>query len=433
MEEGEIVRYHENWISRKMKRAYRNYPLISYFLCIFLLQPATKCAASPWDRLPTIHMNGGLRVFWNIHGGDDANAETEAVRHGFETVDIIAAQADLDRRGQDAIAIARLHPDNPWMLPAYLQDVALRNMNRVGKGAVLVEDMELPLEDDVTRLWNNSDLKIRSGAKSASEFRDAYLKAWAKWYSIPLNVAKKSFPKKPVGIYGVDPFPRQFVGLETQKYWAPYAPRRQFWLDFFRMLDPYVDFCPVSLYIWDSSPNNLYYFGARVEENVLALHEIGEKPVYPYVWLRYHDKPGQPFREELTPSLAEGAAIIPFFFGARGIVLWGWEPHGKGPYYERLPDFFSGLSRVAQISGALALATPTTTTTARELWWSRRPLVRQMNVSSTECLVLAVNPGQSATATSATECACGSHVYQLTMHGQDTEIYWIRNGKADRI
>ncbi len=52
-----------------------------------------------------------------------------------------------------------------------------------------------------------------------------------------------------------------------------------------------------------------------------------DKPIIPFVWLRYHDSfvPGSPL---IPKFMAEATAIFPFFSGAKGLWLW------ENPYYE---------------------------------------------------------------------------------------------------
>jgi hypothetical protein len=48
-----------------------------------------------------------------------------------------------------------------------------------------------------------------------------------------------------------------------------------------------------------------------------------------YEWLRYHDSNKQLAGKELAPYLVEAMAVLPYFCGAKGIVLWGWAARGS--------------------------------------------------------------------------------------------------------
>jgi len=70
------------------------------------------------------------------------------------------------------------------------------------------------------------------------------------------------------------------------------------------------------------------------------------------------------------------------FSGARGVVLWGWEPKANGQPYHQLPLYLRSLSRVA---------------------------------------------------TSTTSVTCGQQTLTLELRGRHTEIYQLTNGKAERV
>ena len=83
-------------------------------------------------------------------------------------------------------------------------------------------------------------------------------------------------------------------------------------------------------------PDSIYYMASNVELNYARTRLPGTKPIYVYEWLRYWSLTY--FAPEVAPYIAEAMAIVPFFSGAKGIVLWGYEPQlTSGIPYKGLP------------------------------------------------------------------------------------------------
>jgi Secretion system C-terminal sorting domain len=72
-----------------------------------------------------------------------------------------------------------------------------------------------------------------------------------------------------------------------------------------------------------------------------------DKPIIPYVWLRYHDyfNPTVPF---VPPFVAEATAIFPFFSGAKGLWLWEGPVESQSFNYATYEYFIAGLHRLSQ-------------------------------------------------------------------------------------
>ncbi len=121
-------------------------------------------------------------------------------------------------------------------------------------------------------------------------------------------------------------------------------------LKLWKYIDPYVDFYTVSTYIFYDLPDSIYYIAANIEENYRISRKFGKKPIYAFVWLKYHSSNPKLSEQELAPYLAEASAVIPFFSGAKGVVLWGWEPEKNGPYFQKMPNFINSLNRLSDLS-----------------------------------------------------------------------------------
>lgn len=117
-----------------------------------------------------------------------------------------------------------------------------------------------------------------------------------------------------------------------------------------------------------------------------------DKPVIPYIWMRYHDafNPTVPF----VPSfVAEATAIFPFFSGAKGLWLWDAPvDNSRQESYASYEYFIAGLYRLSQFKtffeGDYQLVIPTP---AIESSKAKAPIWRGV-VKGTQLLVAAQNP-----------------------------------------
>ena len=126
-------------------------------------------------------------------------------------------------------------------------------------------------------------------------------------------------------------------------------------------------------------------------------------------------------------------AVLPYFSGSRGLVLWGWEPKRKGQYYQSLPCFMNSLGRVSDLSEEIGQAKLMPDEPAHTLWTEKRPFIRRLRVSADEWIVLALNPWQSADTTSTVSVKLGARSVALEMRGRHTEIYHCRGKNLIRL
>jgi hypothetical protein len=56
-------------------------------------------------------------------------------------------------------------------------------------------------------------VRAASIATTREQFADAYLREWATWFTLPCQWTKERFPGTPVGIYGPQPFRRDYFGI----------------------------------------------------------------------------------------------------------------------------------------------------------------------------------------------------------------------------
>lgn len=396
----------------------------------FSWSQATETNAPPeWSGIRGISMRGGLRAFWNVGGKDKELNEREAVARGLEPVDLLNTYSDYPGRQKEKIVP---NGQNPWDKPPFFERIIRRNIDTKRGLPLFVHDIEFHFEEDLDALWTNPVIRAASRATTPEAFRDAYYREWASWFTLPCRWAKEKFPAIPVGIYGPQPFRRDYWGVsgkDAQQIDGTHKTDAELW----RHIEPAVDFCIASIYCFYDTPGSVYYMAANVEENHQRMSQSGNKPVYAYLWLRYHNSNAKLRNKEVDDYLAESMAVLPFFCGARGVVLWGWEPKGQGQHYRTLPLFMRSLGRVADLSEKIAVARPVNEEPVHAAWKGKRPLLRKLRVSEDEWLVLAADPWQAETDAKTVPAACGKHTVGLAVRGKHTEIYHVTDGQAKRI
>lgn len=409
--------------------------LLGLFLLWFALV-ADSAAPSPpaWQDLATIEMKGGLRLFWDVGGDRTGENRKQARAHGFEQVTLLNTYSDYPGKQKQAIRAGEggTHA-NPWGKPGYFESIIRRNIaDRGDEGALFVHDIEFQFEEDIEKAWADPAARAASGAKTLEEFQGAYFREWASWFALPCQWAKERYPKTPVGIYGPQPFRRDYWGVagkSARQIDGTHRMDHELW----RHIDPSVDFYIASVYIFYEDPGSLYYLASNIEENVARTRRFGDKPVYAYEWMRYHNSNKELSGQELSPWLVEAMAVLPYFSGARGVVLWGWEPGVPTQPYHRMPLFLRSLDRVARHSERIGSAELVIDEPAPVLWKEKRPLVRKLRVSEDEWYVLAIDPHQEDDAVSTLEVVVGGRTVPLEMRGRHTGIHHLAGGRIERV
>jgi hypothetical protein len=413
--------------------------LIALFLAVLPMpvlgqdkkEPAPKTSSiTPWEKIRSVPMKGDLRAFWNVGGGDKEFNREQAVAHGFELVDISNTYSDYWGKPRTDIKAVR---DNPWKKPEGFETIIRRNITKVsGKGSIFVHDIEFDLEDKAEKAWANLEVRAASGATKEAAFREAYYKEWASWYSLPCKWAKEADPARPVGLYGAQPFRRDYHGIagkDAKQIDGTHVSDAAMW----KHIDPFVDFYVSSVYVFYDDPGSFYYIASNVEENHKRTRQFGKKPVYAYVWFRYHESNKKLMNQELADEYLEAMAVLPYFSGAKGVVVWGGEPPDhKGQYYAGMPVFMNSLGRIADLSEKISKASLVIDEPAHVLWKEKRPLTRKLKVSDDEWIVLVAYPWQKDNARSTINVICGKRTVKLEIEGHHTEIYHVQAGKVTR-
>jgi hypothetical protein len=349
-------------------------------------------------------------------------------------VDLLNTYSDYPGRQKENIRkTLDTNKNNPWLKPEFFERIIRRNIEQRGNhNAIFVHDIEFSFEEDIEKAWADPVVRAASKATSREQFADAYLREWATWFTLPCQWAKERFPGTPIGIYGPQPFRRDYFGIagkSAQQIDGTHHSDAELW----QHIDPFVDYYIASIYVFYDKPDSVYYMAANVEENVERSRRFGNKPLYAYEWLRYHSSNQKLAEQEVAPWLAEAMAVLPYFCGARGLALWGSEPKRQGQYYHTLPVFMKSLGRISDLSAKIAAAKLMPDEPAHVLWKAKRPLVRRLRVSADEWIILAVNPWQTEDAISNVEVPLEQNHIKVDVRGRRSEIFHCTGESVKRL
>jgi hypothetical protein len=70
---------------------------------------------------------------------------------------------------------------------------------------------------------------------------------------------------------------------------------------------------------------------------------------------------------------------------------------------------------------------------AAQLWREKRPLVRKLKLSTSEWLVMAVNPWQQEGDRSTVPIQCGTQWIQANLLGQHTVVYHVQGNQVNQV
>jgi len=174
-----------------------------------------------WGQIRSVRMSGGLRAFWNVVG-NPAHRQ-RAWEQGFDPVGLLNTYADYPGKQQRHIGhhIKKNAFNNPWAMPDYFSEIVLQNIQnsasqphlQKSRKCPLVLDIEFPFQEDIEKAWSNPETKKASGSQTLEEFQRVYLQQWAKWFWLPCAIGQKAAPNMQIGIYGAQPFRRDYWGI----------------------------------------------------------------------------------------------------------------------------------------------------------------------------------------------------------------------------
>ncbi|AUD06361.1 T9SS type A sorting domain-containing protein [Spirosoma pollinicola] len=388
--------------------------------------PVSQPNQIEWSKFPTFTL-----PFSIIYGGPRfGDTQASPLRHGFsQLVDIKDSEyGSLVQPRQRAvvyygIATGLNQPwetiESPWAndLTAYrakwdnfLSGVAGGQKNSAGLYVLpisrLALDYERFLETDsrILKLKQDNRVPVQYRNLSDTDFISAYKKAIRNLYSEAARYIRQHADLTGISLtsYADTPVLNTYLNVPTFTWadWTTNLSRTNYMVQdsLGRGIGgPYYDqlnaLSPSAYYYYDYpnplAQDYLAYLLFQVEVN----RAWSNKPVVPWVWLRYHDSSSS-YPNFIQPFMAEATAIFPFFSGAAG--LWLWENSTLTPtrtdtyaVYEHFTHGLYRLSRFADMfqgSYELVIETP-----ARDLMEKQVPVWRGV-VKANKILVAAQNP-----------------------------------------
>jgi hypothetical protein len=407
--------------------------LLSSIATVFMQKLSfAKNTPAGWETIRKIDMKGTLKAFWNVYGADNEKNQAQSIQHGFKLSSALNVYADYPGNQKENIYnFIKNKNHSPWVKPRFFERIVKRNLKEEANNAsIFIHDIEFEFEKDIQKLWKDPELRKSSKVKNIEDFSEKYYQEWATWFSLPCQWSKQNNPTQPIGIYGPQIFNRDYWGFsKPSELEKSHLPDLKLW----KYIDPYVDFYTSSAYVFYDWPDSIYYIASNVEENYRLGKKFSKKPLYVYLSLKYHYSNEKLAEQELADYLVEASAVVPFFTGAKGVVIWGWEPKSTGQYYEKLPIFMKSLSRISHLSAKISKAQLIVEQPAYELWQRKHPLVRKLKVSNDEWILMATNPWQDEHKKTILTTYCGAKLVELEINGKHTEIYHLQSGKLRKI
>jgi hypothetical protein len=405
-----------------------NEPVVAQVQCADRLTftPVTVPNQIEWSKFPDFSL-----PFPVIYGGPRfSDTQASPLRHGFShLVDIKNNEfGSLVQSKQRAVvyygvATGLNQPwetiESPWAndLTAYrakwdhfLSDIAGGQKNAAGLYILpinrLALDIERILETDTRILRIKSDARVPAIYRNLSDadFVAAYKKAMRNLYAEALRYIRQHADLTGISVssYADTPVLNNYANVPTFTWadWTTNLARTNYLVQDSTgrgIGGPYYDqldaLSPSAYYYYDYpnpfAKDYLAYLLFQVEVN----RAWSNKPVVPWVWLRYHDSSNTAF-QFIQPFMAEATAIFPFFSGAAG--LWLWEnptlASTRTDTYAAYEHFTHGLYRLSRFADMFqgsyerVIETP-----ARDLMDKQLPVWRGI-VNGNKILIAAQNP-----------------------------------------
>jgi hypothetical protein len=443
-----------------------------------LVLPATaqdRCA----DLLPYTPVSQPNRIEWSkfpdfklpftiVYGGPRmGDVQGQPLRHGFSHISTMqdAEFGTVVQTKQRAVewsgfAFGLNQPwetaETPWNndLNAYhakwdsfMRDVSGNQRNSAGKYVlqtdILMVDLERIRETDAQILRLKTDPKTPTAYRTLPDaaFLLRYKKDITALYAEGLRYVREraDLSNTRLSTYSDSPILNTFVNVVGNS-WADWStnPARVHYLlkdttAFARVGGPFLErldyVSPSAYYYYDYpsalAPDYLAYLLFQIEAN----RAWTDKPVMPFVWMRFHDCCGN-YPNFIRPEMAEATAIFPFFSGAKGLWLWevpGFDnPQSPGyrptDVYTAYESFIHGLYRLSRFSdmfeGAYQLVIPKP---ARDLMDAREPVWRGV-VKGQNILIAAQNPYAADGAKTTITVKYQNFSREITLTGRQTYL-----------
>ncbi|MFD2572228.1 T9SS type A sorting domain-containing protein [Spirosoma soli] len=409
--------------------------VISLWLGASLVGTAQQQCADPLAFTPVSQPN---QIEWNkfpefslpftiIYGGPRFNDnQASPLRHGFSH--LINLNNEFIRPEQRAViyygfATGINQPwetlDSPWAndLTAYRAKweqylAELSGGQKNSAGLYILPTNRFALDVERIRESNAQILRLKQEASVPqiyrnlpdAEFVSAYKKAIRNLYAEGMRYVRQRTDLTNVSVssYADTPILNTYLNVPTYSWtdWTTNLNQVNYLVKDSteqRVGGPYYDqldaLSPSAYYYYDYptalAKDYLSYLLFQVEVN----RAWSNKPVLPWVWLRYHNSFSS-YPNFIQPFMAEATAIFPFFSGAAG--LWLWDEPGietrRNDTYAAYEHFTHGLYRLSRFADMfqgqyeLVIETP-----ARDLMEKQLPVWRGV-VKNTNILIAAQNP-----------------------------------------
>ena len=268
------------------------------------------------------------------------------------------------------------------------------------------------------------------GRATKDEFAGAYFREWASWFSLPCQWAKQDRPGMPVGLYGPQPFRRDYWGVagkSAQQIDGTHRSDAELW----QYIDPQVDFYVASVYVSTTIParsttsrrtsrrTTCGHGGTATSRSTRTSGCDTTTPTRS--WLA---------RIGSVPGGSDGRGAL--FLRRQGRGPLGLGTGAKGPVLREPAAVRPKPGRISDLSERLAKAELVIDEPAHVLWKEKRPLVRKFKLSDDEWVVLAVNPWQADVARSSTRATCGTKTVELPLVGRHTGIFEVRGEQVTK-
>ncbi|TIP30107.1 MAG: hypothetical protein E5X67_03240 [Mesorhizobium sp.] len=391
---------------------------------------APQCPAAPgWGQVQAFRLEGGLKAYWNIYDSGGGAHTAAALCRGFLPVKIQNTFSDYPGKQRENIVtfLGKLNA-NPWRKPDFFERIIRRNIdiNPPSPGGIYVHDIEFVFQRSALKAWifNAIDRQFFS---SFAEFEDSYWKEWATWFVLPVKWTRERYKDAVIGIFGPQPFFKETAVIKDYTH-QDFAEKHSFDLSLWRNIDPYVDFIITEAYVSDAKPDSVFYIATQIEQNYYRSEKISGKPIFAYLWLRYYRSDWRQATALVDPFLVEAMTLVPYFSGARAVVLWGHESNvrpGSPLPYSQLSLLTHTLSRLSKVSGLIGRGRLVPGEPANVLWRERRPLVRVFDVGKEGCVALVIHPWQAEEAVSSAQVECQGRAFPLTVNGRRATLAQI--------
>ncbi len=168
-----------------------------------------------------------------------------------------------------------------------------------------------------------------AGEAERAAFEARYYEGFAHTHAAPVLAARQAGWKN-ISIYGWQPFPRTWFGLEKAQvdpatHWA--------WNAFGKRIYEAVDLLNPSVYCFYWSPQNVAYTLANIDLNLRLVNSMPRrKPLRPYYWTLLHGGGGGSrwwANQPLPDEEARAMTALGFFTGFDGLDTWNWSGTGS--------------------------------------------------------------------------------------------------------